>query len=151
MNDDHDLARRLASLRSSEGPAPWQIIEARLRREGLIADGYRPRNTRTRTALRHLVAAAIYASVGLGVGVALARDNVVVAPPRVAAAEAPLFDSASVMRLAVLETIVLTTAQALRETPGDSLIAHYHSAARTQRDAFLARTPPSSGLVSRWY
>ena len=50
-----------------------------------------------------------------------------------------------VARLATLETIVLTTEEALRQAPADPVINGYHLAAVSQRDATLRNLTRASG------
>jgi hypothetical protein len=150
-DEDEALARRLAELGTSMAPAPWSVMEARLRREGLIAGELRTPRPQPRRIVRHLAAAAVYLVVGLGAGITITRSRVPVAPASALPTLSTASDSASEMRLAVLQAIVLTTGAALREAPGDALINRYHLAALTQRDALLGQTQRTRKLADRWF
>ena len=161
-----EQTRCLAGLPAMDPPAgAWHELEARLAREGVLRRRWSPV-----PALR--IAAGLALFLLGGVAGAMVRPSSPEAAP-VASADAsqqlreaelayraalaqyaetsdtpPAANPAA--RLATLETIVLTTQEALRQAPADPVINGYHFAAMSQRDATI-RTLARDAEEQPWF
>ena len=161
-----EQTRCLAGLPDLEPPAAsWHELERRLAREGVLR-----RRWNLAPALR--IAAGLALFLLGGVAGMVVRPGVS-EPAAVASADAaqqlrqaeaayraalaqytessgtpPAANPAA--RLATLETIVLTTQEALRQAPADPVINGYHFAAVSQRDATI-RTLARDADQQPWY
>lgn len=160
----------LLALPRTGPPAPWDVVHARLRRAGLVSTS--PERA-WRHPARQLAAAALLLTAGVTAGIYMERRSgfVGLAPTtdvelpetrasgdaRVAEALATVAASSrepvadTISRLAALQAIVLTTAEALKSAPADPLINAYHIAAKSQRDALVDRVTGRIQMASRWF